>query len=42
MEHCKENGEIFQLHNITREDFAKLDELYPDRFEIKFDRDYAD
>ena len=42
MEHCKENGEIFQLHNITKEDFAKLEELYPGRFEIKYDRNYAD
>ena len=42
MEHCRENGEIFQLHNITKEDFAKLEELYPGRFAIKFDRDYAD
>lgn len=42
MEHCRENGKIFQLHNITKEDFAKLEELYPGRFAIKFDRDYAD
>ena len=42
MEHCRKNGEIFQLHNITKEDFAKLEELYPGRFAIKFDRDYAD
>ena len=42
MEHCKENGENFQLHSITKEDFAKLEELYPGRFEIKYDRNYAD
>ena len=42
MEHCKENGEIFQLHNITREDFTRLEDLYPGRFEIKYDRNYAD
>ena len=32
----------FQLHNITKEDFARLDALYPGRFDIRYERDYAD
>lgn len=42
MEHCRENGKDFQLHNITPEDFARLEELYPERFAIRYNRDYAD
>ncbi len=42
MEYCKKNGKIFQLHNVTKEDFERLSELYPDRFEIQYKRDYAD
>ena len=42
MKHCEENGQVFQLHNITREDFEKLEELYPRRFDIRYEREYAD
>lgn len=42
MKHCEENGQVFQLHNITREDFEKLEELYPGRFDIRYEREYAD
>ena len=39
---CVEKQVPFQLHNITKEDFAKLEELYPGRFDIRYERDYAD
>ena len=42
MAHCREKQVPFQLHNITKEDFAKLEELYPGRFDIRYERDYAD
>lgn len=42
MKHCEENGKVFQLHNITREDYEKLEELYPGRFDIRYEREYAD
>ena len=42
MAHCREKEAPFQLHNITKEHFALLDELYPGRFEIRYERDYAD
>ena len=42
MAHCREKEVPFQLHNITKEHFALLDELYPGRFEIRYERDYAD
>lgn len=42
MKYCEENGQVFQLHNITREDFEKLEELYPGRFDIRYEREYAD
>ena len=42
MAHCREKEAPFQLHNITKEHFALRDELYPGRFEIRYERDYAD
>ena len=42
MAHCRENNAVFQLHNVTGEEFEKLEELYPGRFEIAYEREYAD
>lgn len=38
----EEQGKPFMLYNVTREDFARLEALYPGQFEIEYDRDYAD
>lgn len=42
MECCEEKGVPFQLHNVTKEDFDRLEELYPGVFDIAYERDYAD
>lgn len=42
MAHCRENNAVFQLHNVTGEEFEKLEEIYPGRFEIAYEREYAD
>ncbi|MBQ8184223.1 MAG: DUF2156 domain-containing protein [Lachnospiraceae bacterium] len=42
MTYCKEKGVPFRLHNATKETFEILEELYPGRFQIEYDRVYAD
>ncbi|MCI8418044.1 MAG: DUF2156 domain-containing protein [Lachnospiraceae bacterium] len=42
MAYSQEQGTPFLLHNVTRESFARLEELYPGRFAIAYDRTYAD
>lgn len=42
MSYCREKGVPFQLHNATKESFERLEELYPGRFQIEYDRVYAD
>lgn len=42
MAYCREKGVPFQLHNITRENFERLDGFYPGEFFIEYNRDYAD
>lgn len=42
MSYCEEKGVPFQLYNVTKEDFALLDSLYPGELEISYERDYAD
>ncbi len=42
MEYCKERGVPFQMYNLTPEHFAQLEEWYPGRFRIEYDRDSAD
>lgn len=42
MAYCEEKGVPFQLHNVTREDFDRLEELYPGMFSIAYEREYAD
>lgn len=41
-DYSKEKGMPFQIHNVTREQFMALEELYPGRFQVKYRRDYAD
>lgn len=40
--HAKERGAEFKLHMVTPGQFDILEELYPGRFEIEYDRDDAD
>lgn len=42
MAYCEEKGVPFQLHNVTKEDFDRLEALYPGEFDISYERDYAD
>lgn len=39
---CQEKGYPFQLHAVSPEEFANLEELFPNRFEIIYSRDDAD
>ncbi len=40
--YSEERGYPFTMYNITPDNFAKLEEWYPGRFEIEYERDYAD
>ena len=42
MEFCRKRGVSFQMYNLTPEHFAQLEEWYPGRFHIEYDRDSAD
>ncbi|NBK92795.1 DUF2156 domain-containing protein [bacterium 1XD21-13] len=42
MVYCEERNVPFQLHNVTKEDFDRLEELYPGEFSIVYEREYAD
>lgn len=42
MEYSKEQGVPFKLYNVTEENFAQLEEFYPGRFTVEYDRDEAD
>ena len=42
MEWCREHGVEFQMTNVTPEQFALLEELYPGKFAVEYYRDSAD
>ena len=42
MDRSREKGCRFALYNVTPEMFAQLEAWYPGRFEIEYNRDYAD
>lgn len=42
MSYVKEKEEPFQLYLVTTEQFVQLEEWYPGRFEIEYNRDVAD
>ena len=42
MEYSKEKGRPFLMYNVTPEYFEQLNEWYPERFQIEYDRDSAD
>lgn len=41
-EYFQEMGKKFRLHLVTEEKFALLEELFPNKYEIVYDRDSAD
>ena len=40
--YSKEKGYPFSMYNVTTDNFEKLEEWYPGRFQIEYDRDLAD
>ena len=42
IEYSKAKGRPFLMYNVTPEYFAQLEEWYPGRFQIEYDRDSAD
>lgn len=42
MQYSKERNVPFAMYNVTPEYFAQLEEWYPGRFQIEYDRDSAD
>lgn len=42
MEYFKEQGVPFKMHLVSPSQFEKLEELYPGRFQVEYDRDSAD
>ena len=42
MAYCEERQVPFQLHNVTKDNFDRLEALYPGEFTISYERDYAD
>lgn len=42
MEYCRKRKCPFRLYNVTEEHFAQLCGWFPDRFQIRYDRDAAD
>lgn len=42
MEYCREKGKEFKMNGVTEEMFDILSSLFPNTFEIEYNRDYAD
>lgn len=42
LEHCEEEGVEFKMYNITEGQFASIEEFYPGKFQIEYNRDLAD
>jgi len=42
MESCREQNIPYQMHNITPEQFARIEKWYPAEFEIEYNRNAAD
>ncbi len=42
MKYCKERGVPFQMYNLTPDQFAQLDQWYPGKLQIAYNRDSAD
>ena len=41
-EYFEENGQEFRLHLVTKEKFELLEKIFPQKFEIEYNRDVAD
>ena len=41
-EHCREKGIPLALHAVTPDQFAQLEQLFPGKFQIEYNRDWAD
>lgn len=41
-EYCKAEKIPLKMHSASKEDIEKLEELFPQKFEFEFDRDYCD
>ncbi len=41
MDYCKENGLEYKMYGVTEQQFQVIEELYPDEFQIEYDRDEA-
>lgn len=42
MAYFEEKGRTFKMHLVSPEQFERLDSLYPDRFQVEYNRDQAD
>lgn len=42
LSYFEENKLPFKMHLVTKEQFEKLEQLFPEKFQIEFDRDAAD
>lgn len=42
MEYSKKAGFPFSMYNVTPEDFERLEQWYPGRFQVEYNRDLAD
>lgn len=42
MEYSRERNVPFEMYNVTPDNFACIDQWYPDRFQVEYYEDYAD
>ncbi len=40
--YCEDRGYPFSMYNVTPDNFVKLEEWFPGKYEIEYQRDYAD
>lgn len=40
--YCEDRGRTFSMYNVTPDNFERLQEWFPDRYQIEYDRDQAD
>ena len=41
-EYFEKNGQAFCIHLVTKEKFELLEQIFPGKYEIEYDRDFAD
>lgn len=42
MEEAKDNGELFRMHHVLENNIDALNEMFPDMFEFRYDRDASE